>query len=912
MKFSNMKKPGPFYKRYILSAVFCFYIFSAMTANEITRNEISINSNWQFVKGEQSGLPENSTGLNWEIVNIPHTWNKEDVMDDVPGYYRGVGWYRKKLKIDNIGSNKNLYLYFEGVNQTAEVFINGVPAGDHIGGYTGFCIPITPFLTLSNKLNSEIIEVLVKVDNSFNKDIPPLSADFTFYGGIYRNVNLISTNSIHFSLNNKASSGVFITTPKVTETSADINIKAQITNNSSTSLEVIITSLILTNNGKLVAEQNTKVRLDRNSQSWISQNISSIKNPLLWSPENPNLYKVVTQIKDKKTSLIIDEVINPLGFRFFKFDAEKGFFLNGKPMKLLGVNRHQDFQSYGNAIPDEINILDIKLMKEMGVNFLRIAHYPQDKQILELCDRLGILTSVEIPIVNQITESEAFSANCIEMQTEMIRQNFNHPSVIIWAYMNEVLLRLPYKTDTPEFEKYLSNVTELAQKIEDLTRNEDPYRYTMIPNHGNFDIYQKANLTNIPMIVGWNLYQGWYGGNLDGFAIFLDFHRKHLPKKPLIVTEYGGGADPRLRSLDPVRFDFTVDYNNLLHYIYLTEMLKRPFVSGATVWNFADFNSESRVDAVPHINNKGLLGWDRKPKDTYYLYQSYLLKEPFIKIASTGWEIRSGIADKSGGNFCTQSINLFSNMDSVIMMANSQEVKITESYGNWLKYDIPFLMGKNSIEAYAYKNGKAYKDFLEIDFDLIPFDLNEITNNFIQINISAGDNRFLTDEEKKMTWLPDKEYSKGSYGHLGGEYYKMKNSSRQLYGSDIKIFGTEYVPIFQTQLSGLNEYRFDVPSGLYEIVLHFAELELKEEKESLIYNLDSQNSDSEWNYREFSVSINDSPVIKKLDNKNDLIPGRAYSFKKSIFIKDNEGIRILFKPSAGLSILNAVQVSKIL
>ncbi|MDB5012182.1 MAG: hypothetical protein JWQ25_384, partial [Daejeonella sp.] len=513
------------------------------------RTVISINQGWSFTKGKYNFSANPS--VIWEKVSIPHTWNALDVTDDESDYHRGTCWYKKNLSIDKSLKGKNLFLFFEGVNQHAEVYINGKKAGSHIGGYTRFSVQIDQFIDFAEGSQNTVV---VKVDNSFNENLPPLTADFTFFGGIYRDVYLIVNNPVHFNLKNGAA-GVFITTPLVNTKEAAVSIKSEIVNSSGFKKMLIVHTVIKSREGKIIAEKQSNVSLKPGEEQVIYQLINKIGSPELWTPENPYLYTVVTQIKDAKTGLLVDELINPLGFRWFRFDAAKGFFLNDKPYKLIGTSRHQDFKGLGNALTDVYHTNDVNLLKEMGANFLRVAHYPQDPAVLEACDRLGILAAVEIPVVNAITESEEFYQNCKFMQVEMIRQNFNHPSVIIWGYMNEVLLRPKFSGQPERQKEYFAHITQLAEQLDALTRKEDPSRYTMMAHHGDFNRYKQTRLIDIPMLVGWNLYQGWYSGSVQGFGEFLDRYHQEFPDKPVMVTEYGADADPRIRSLNPERFD---------------------------------------------------------------------------------------------------------------------------------------------------------------------------------------------------------------------------------------------------------------------------------------------------------------------------------------------------------------------
>ncbi len=881
---------------------------SAQTAPAAGRTTITINEGWSFSK-EVTGIT-NITAVpqtSWQPLNIPHTWNVNDVMDDEPGYYRGNGWYKKKLTINNAWKSKKVYLFFEGANQETEVWINSQLAGKHIGGYTGFYIPISQWLQFDGKEN--LNEIVVRVNNSHNENIPPLTADFTFYGGIYRDCWLVTTEDVHFSLADHGSTGIFITTPQVSAQNASVQINGAIANETGVDKKLQIITAISDKTGRSVGEVSTTITVKKNSESTFRQDIKSIVNPQLWSPEHPYCYTASTIIKDARTGAIADQLTNTLGFRWFSFDADKGFFLNGNPYKLVGSSRHQDYKNLGNAVPDELARRDVQLLKEMGGNFLRIAHYPQDPAILQVCDQLGILTSVEIPVVNEITESDTFYRNCANMQVEMIRQNFNHPSIIIWCYMNETLLRPHFNNDKPRQEIYFSNVAKLARTLDSITRKEDPSRYTMLVDHGDFNRYKTVGLTDIPMIVGWNLYSGWYGGNLADFPAFLERHHKELPTKPLMVTEYGADADPRIRSLHPVRFDKSVEYTTAFHQYYLTEMLKRPFVAGAMLWNLADFNSETREETMSHINNKGLLTWDRTAKDPWYLYQAILRKEPFLKITSGYWKLRTGVAD-SNALVCYQPVQVAANLDSVELFMNGKSTGIKKIENGLAQWSVPFLDGANNIMVRGSKDGKHHTDQLTVSFQLQPYRLDNERLPFSQLNILLGADRYYIDEQRQQCWLPDQPYRSGSWGHVGGKPFKIANGGRLPYGTDKNIVGTDDDPIYQTQQTGIEQYRFDVPPGEYEITLHFAEL-LGGTVKGLPYNLASDTRKEDEVQRSFNVLVNGAPILENFNIARQYGVAKAVAKKIKITVAGKQGIIIAFNPITGEPVLNAIQVNKL-
>ena len=883
-----------------------FLIISLSTWSQ-DRISSTINSNWFFCKGDTSTI---SSSKKWSNVSLPHTWNAEDVSDEEPGYYRGEAWYKKTIYIPKSWKEKDIYLYFEGIAQVAEIYVNGKFAEKHIGSYSAFSFPITNFINFSTDENIPN-EVVIKVDNSHNENIPPLSADFTFYGGIYRDVYLKALNKVHFDADNYASPGIFISTPSVNSNQAIVHIKGAFMNGSESKKKLNISQKIYDADGKLFAEQSSQIIVNAGQKNLFVQEFRNIKGPHLWSIEDPYLYRVVSSITDAASNQKLDEIINPLGFRWFQFDADKGFFLNGKSVKLIGASRHQDFKGLGNALSDEMHVHDVELLKQMGGNFLRIAHYPQDPAVIEACDRLGILTSVETPIVNRITESEEFAKNAKQMHLEMIKQYYNHPSLIIWTYMNEVLLMPRYAKGSDQQETYFKAVAKLAQELEDITHQEDSLRYTMIPNHGAFELYNKVGLTKIPKLVGWNLYQGWYSGTLEDFGKFLDKHHKELPNKPVLVTEYGSDADIRIHNFKPERFDKSIEYTTILHQSYLKDMMSRPFVAAAIIWNLAEFNSEQRTETTPHVNAKGLLTWDRKVKDGYRFYQSNLLTQPYLQIGSKEWNYRTGFSNSETALTCTQPITVFSNQKKIYLKLNGKEMGIQETNQGIAHFEVPFTNGKNDLTVSSNQNGQEITDHVDINFTMLSQNLKNPNLNFKEMNISLGDKRFFFDEKNGITWIPEQEYTPGSWGYTGGQVFTIKGSTRTGYGTTKDILGTEAEPIYQTQRTGIQQFRFDVPNGKYEIILHFAELTSPAKTNDLVYNLGSASTIEEFKERSFNVLMNGKEILTHLNNSGYLEPLRAVSTKQTVILNNNEGITIDFIAIKGDPILNAIQLKKV-
>lgn len=888
---------------------FCYlFLLVSVSTNANQRIVYTINDAWKYHQGEckdAETLQFDDKG--WDIVHIPHTWNNIDGDDDKKGYYRGVSWYRKNIYIDETKKENKCIIYFEGANQELSLYVNGKLAGEHKGGYTRFCFDITEFLDYGNDNTFAI-----SLSNKHNKNIPPLSADFTFHGGIYRDVYLKFINPVHIAVDDYASSGVYLSTPSVSEEEAVLSIKSKLTNSLEKNTKIILENVVCDANSAVVIKSSDRISLKAGETlEFVGKDIK-IKNPHLWDTESPYLYRVYTRIIDAKTKELLDEVSNPLGLRWFSFDPEKGFFLNGKHKKLIGTARHQDYYKIGNALSDEMHVRDVVMLKNMGGNFLRISHYPQDPVILEMCDKLGIVASVEIPIVNQVTQSDEFVENCMNMAMEMIRQDYNHPSVMIWAYMNEILLRCP-KIEEEELNKYFKYTEELALKIENMIRKEDPARYTMMAYHNNRPLYERANLTNIPMIQGWNLYEGWYEPDLNGFERMLDATHAEYKDKIIMVSEYGPGVDPRLHSFNPQRFDFSQEYGVIFHSHHIKKILERDYIAVTSAWNFNDFYSEARVDAVPHVNNKGIVGLNRELKDAYYLYKANLVEKPFLTIGNREWKNRAGMVNSDTG-FCIQKVPVFSNQKKVEFIVNGESLGEKEIKDGYALFDVPFKDGENKIEAISLdKNNKYIKDAISVDFQLVgrKLDVKTLEKG---VNIMLGSTSYFEDRDSKLCWIPEQEYKEGEWGYVGGEPYKriifrQKTGWGKMHGSDKDIFGTDMNPIFQTQRVGIEKFIADIPDGNYSVYLYWAQLETKRKSQNLVYNIGIDNGQNlELLHPVFDVNINGTTYLKNLDIVKEYGYQRAVIQKFDIIVKDGKGLNIEFTPVEGKTILNAIRI----
>lgn len=885
--------------KYKFLFLFVFLLPAFAFCQSFQGNTYSINSSWRFHKGNLDPNALSAT-TDWQTVNLPHTWNAADPFDDTPGYYRGIGWYTKNMIVPKEWQGKKVYLYFKGVNQEAEVLVNSHSVGSHKGGYTAFDLDITPYI---NYGAPNVISI--KVDNSFNKDIPPLNADFNFYGGIYRGIDIVVKNPVHFDMGNHASNGVFVESPHVSEAESNVLIKGKLTNETDRDKKVEVRSVIYNKEHVKIGEDVAIVKIPSKADLPFSQKNIVIHNPVLWSPQVPYLYSIYTTIKDYKTHEILDEVTNPLGCRWFSIHPGDGFYLNGKKLPLLGASRHQDFMGMGNALTPEMHRHDFEMIKAMGANFVRLAHYPQDPEVYKACDELGLLVWSEIPVVNAVTASDAFFNNCKNMQTEQIRQTYNHPCIVIYGFMNEIFIKMVTnsKLSKADRDKNIETTLKLAHELNTLTKSEAPGRLTAMAMHQD-PIYDETGISSIPDIAGWNLYFGWYYDKLADFGKFLDAQHAKYPNRAMIISEYGADADERNFTFTPKRWDFSADFQYILHTSYLEQFRARPFVVGMAAWNFADFGAEGRQDAIPFINKKGLVNYDRRPKDSYYLYQANLSARPVIHIVTYANAQRAGIADKPNGDSCVQPIRIFTNRPFIALTANGHSLGRKEVKQCQVTFDVPFIAGTNKIKAVA---DDGMDEEADIQFKLIPHLLNSA--QFADLAVNVGSHQYFWDKINHITWIPEQAYQPGQWGYIGGTVYSPDSTKHQ--GIPTKIGGTNNHPLFQSLREGIKDFKFDVADGKYQVSLLFAEPGSKGQKKQ-VYDL-SKSADSAAGHdgREFDVFINQEKVISSLNLTRDYGTLNAVTITVTATAMNNKGLDIRFSAIYGKPILSGIKLTRI-
>lgn len=852
-----------------------FYCFTQICLNAQVRDKQSINSGWKFVLNDNL-IITSIQNIKWQFINLPHTWNALDIVDDTLGYHQGIGWYKKEIHIPASYQNKHVELHFEGACNKAIVFVNGQQVGDHIGGFTAFTI------NLDNKIKyGEKNEILMMVDNGkyLRDSVPPFSADFNMIGGIYRDVWLIATNTARFAKRHGADE-VYFSTPAVSEQSASFIIKGKI-EGAPANASIFYT---IKDNNNVVASAKQKMRA-RSNAFLLNGNLF---NPKLWSPETPQLYELHVQLRNAKDE-VLDELMMNVGFRWFGIDAQQQFTLNGKPYKLKGAARHQDYHMMGNALTDAMHVRDVELMKEMGCNFIRISHYPQDPAVYDACDKLGLISWSEIPVVDRYVNNETFSRNSKDMMHEMVLQNFNYPSVAIWGYHNEV--------------RNLEEVTlRNARSLDSIAKALDPQRLTAIAFEANIDApYFKSNpllkdMLNIADINGYNIYQGWYRGVHQTIGSFLDTMHNYNPAKPIMLSEYGAGSLINLHSYHTSLFDFTEEYQSQFHESYIKAGMQRPWMAGFSIWNFIDFQRDGREDVKPHINKKGMVTTDRKPKDVFYYYKSQWSNEPFLYIAGKHWPERIAVTEND-----TLQIPLvvYSNQHHLVLYKNGKPFATQVSENGIFEWKVNVRHGNNLFECRTIEN--SLTDVLNIDYHFI--NPTTFSNKFpgFKIHFNTGQsNTYFIDPKSKEQWIPDKPYLKDTWGYVGGEIWKTWasaawNNIRE--GIHKPITNTENEPLFQTFVQGLQAWKADVPAGKYRVTILLAEP----------FTENQRNKEA----RVMDIILNGQMWIKQLDMAKEYGVHTAIILDKEIIVKGDEGLTIGFTSISGKTLMNGVSIEKL-
>lgn len=671
------------------------------------RNKSNINEDWLYLENNSTDLQEIQQATSWNAITLPHTWNDEDVMDSEPGYRRSASWYKKNLEISKISKDKRYKLYFEGANITTKVYVNGKKAGEHIGGYLGFKIDITDLI--KNGKN----EILVRVDNGLNPEIiPSQKNDFFIYGGITRDVWLLK-------LPNNYLDNLKIKTPQVSAEKASLEVAVTVKKENSKS-NFSIRAELKDPQGKTVAEKTNQIDGEKGSLVF-----DEIKNPQLWDTETPNLYRVIVSLRSNGKT--VDRVEQRMGFRWFEFKKNGPFYLNGKRLLIRGTHRHEEHAGVGAAVSNEQHRKDMEAIKEMGANFVRLGHYSQDPEIYKACDELGLLVWDELPWSRGGLGNENWKENTKALLKGMINQNFNHPSIIIWSLGNEIYW-LPDFEDGDNREK----INSFLHELNDLAHKLDPSRKTAIRKY-----YEGSHIVDV---FSPSIWSGWYSGSYKSYQKAIDKYKEEY--NHFLHAEYGGSSHLGRHTENPITGEGIIKSDGWEEELVQTQVKNiaqigdwsenyivdlfdwhlrisetdSTFVGNAQ-WAFKDFGTPLRPEnAIPYMNQKGLVDRSGKPKDAYYVFKSYWSDDPFVYIESHTWK------ERQGPKGLERTISVFSNAEEVEFFQDGKSLgkkqkDISKFPASGLTWEVEFKEGDNKLVAKGKtKEGKTVLDTLVVNY----------------------------------------------------------------------------------------------------------------------------------------------------------------------------------------------------
>ena len=617
------------------------------------RTVYNLNRKWAFAKGIQEAPAQMPTL--WNFVNLPHTWNALDGQDGGNDYYRGKCCYTKSIKKFDLPQADRYFLEIRGANSSADVVLNGKKLAHHDGGYSTWRVDLTDAMDEENLLS-------ILVDNAPNDTVYPQVADFTFYGGLYRDVNLICVPKSHFDLEYCGSTGIKVT-PVMDGADAKVAVQVWIKNRKASHT---VRYTLLNAQGKDIAVYEGGANAN-----------FRIPSAHLWNGrKDPYLYSVRAELMEDGT--VLDTVSARFGCRSFSIDPERGFILNGEEYPLRGVSRHQDRWDIGNALLPKHHEEDIDLILEMGATTIRLAHYQHDQYFYDLCDEKGLVIWAEIPYISN--HMPTGRANTISQMTELIVQNFNHPSIVVWGLSNEISMKNASDPDLLENHHILN----------DLCHKLDSTRLTTMAVLSMCGIDEKY--VHIPDVVSYNHYFGWYGGETDMNGPWFDkFHEKY-PNTPIGISEYGAEG-LNWHTSDPQQGDYTEEYQAKYHEDLIRQLYTRPYIWATHVWNMFDFGCDARSEGGENgQNHKGLITIDRKyKKDAFYAYKAWLSDDPFVHLCSKRYIDR--VEDVT-------RVTVYSNLPQVELFANGQSLGVKEAPDHFFYFDVPNV-GQTHLEAVA-------------------------------------------------------------------------------------------------------------------------------------------------------------------------------------------------------------------
>jgi beta-galactosidase/beta-glucuronidase len=647
-----------------LALALALLFLAIVPASAADRTIVPLAAEWRFIRADVAGAE--APGFDdkkWLTVTLPHTLNGSD--GETAGYYRGGSWYRRAFEVKALAVGRRVFVQFDGAATRADVYVNGRFIGRHDGGHAGFRFDITTALKPGRNL------LAVRVDNSSNKAITPLGGDFTIFGGLYRPVSLIEADAVHFDLLDHGGPGIYART----DGTASVSVDARVTNSLSKARRASVFVRLLDADGREVARSTRGVRVPARSVRVANLRLD-VPNPRLWDGvRDPYLYRLVASIGGG------DEVTVPFGFRTFRIDPALGFILNGKPYPLHGANlMHSARPVKGTAVTDAEIAEDFAILREMGPTGVRLVHFQHPRAAYDEADRLGLVAWTEIGINSEVADTPEFRANAAQQLRELIAQNYNHPSVVMWGLGNEVYSTEPY-------------VARILAELNAVARSADPHRPTTYAHCCQGDDDPKALVTDV---IGFNRYFGWYPDAKGTIGEWADRARASLPNRPIAVSEYGAGASI-LHQEDPPAQPVTTSgwhpeqYQALYHERNWRELKEKPYLWGKFIWVAFDLASAGRKEGDrPGINDKGIVTYDRQVrKDAFYWYQANWSDVPMLHLTSKRFTTRF---DRRA------EVKAYTNAGAATLVLNGREVGRVEPADHILRWTVELQDGENRIE----------------------------------------------------------------------------------------------------------------------------------------------------------------------------------------------------------------------
>jgi beta-galactosidase len=868
-------------------AVLCCAALTAEAAGD-PRMAVDLSHGWRFRQTDDArDVP--SPGFDdsrWAALDIPHTWNRigneGSERSPLSNSVQGIGWYRLRFKTPAASAAKRYFLQFDGVGAVADVWLNGHYLGKHAGAFSRFRFDASRAIRASGENL-----LVVKADNSrpqpgsSTENVIPLSGDFFIFGGIYRGVNLIVTDPVHADLLDYGGPGLYARVVAATRESATVRASATLINDGQKSQAVTVETRIEGDAGAIVASEIHQLSASPGRPLRLDTRLH-IDRPHLWrGMQDPYLYRLVMTVRSMQ-GRDLDQVIQPLGLRELRFDAGQGFFLNGEHLFLKGASMHQDRPLKGWAISKSDQAQDFDLLREMGANAVRLAHYQHDQYSYDLADALGLVVWAEIPLVNKVSfdgspASAKLAANARQQLIELIRQNYNHPSIAVWSIANEVDL-------TATLTRGASKAAALLESLDRLARQEDPTRFTTLADcceiavappgpAGIAAVAARDALAGIADTIGYNRYFGWYTGRFEDFGAMLDEAHARHPALPMAVSEYGAGAalsqhtdDPAGGPINPHGRPHPEEYQSWYHEVSWDALRARPYLWAAFIWNMFDFSSDSRQEGdLTDINEKGLVSYDRQTrKDAFYFYRANWSSLPTLHLTGRRYRDRAyGVVD----------VKAYSNAAQARLWLNDLDQGMKACAGGiCLWHSVHLQPGANELRATADINGTALTDSLQWTF----------AGSAARYGIKAGD---------LSNYVSKAGQRYGSDAFFSGGTPRGINPADSSPLQRIAVSADD-PGIYDSFREGAFRYRVPVPGGRYHVTLKFQEPTM-----------------GKAGAREFDVLINGKTVLARFDvfaAAGGVLTAVDRSFEASC---GDDGLLIEFRPVTGDALVSAISIT---